>query len=244
MKKTTLLLGLSSAYLLYKANQMGYFNTKQEVPNKQKQKGSSFKIMSLIYLIALCWVFIPKILKYLNDKYSEACMSCSFSTCFQCDIGDKLEEAVDTKENTKNIKKVEKTFITKDLEGFGDTKDVKISSESLGSGNVVVYKIVTDKELDDNFLNFNDEDDTPNITINKITKPINKEKNKSKENKSKENKSRKLNKRKVEIIIDKSNNQDIQKSKVNTENINNDNKSIVTDSKGVEVDSKADNGTE
>jgi hypothetical protein len=236
MKKTTLLLGLSSAYLLYKVNQMGYFNTNQEVSNKKKQNSSSFKLMFLIYLIVFCWMCIPKILKYLKDKYSEACMSCSFSTCFQCDIGETTEEPVDIIENKKDIKNIDRTFITKDLEGFGDTKDVKISSESLGSGNVIVYKIITDKELDDNFLNFDEEDDTPNITINKITKPINKENNKI----NKGNRTRKLNKRKVEIIIDKSKNKDIIKSNVDTENINNDNKSIITDSEGVKCDSTAD----
>jgi hypothetical protein len=239
MKKSTILFGLGSAYLLYKVNQMGYFQTKQEVPKTQKQKGTSFKTMFLIYFIGFCFVYLPKIINYLKDKYGEGCMSCTFSTCFQCDIGEKPEDTLNTKDtNTNNVSKVSKTFITKDVEDIGDTKDIKISSESLGSGNVVVYKIVTDKELDNNFLNFED-DDTPNITINKITKPI----NENNENKNK-NKKRKLNKRKVEIIIDKTKNKDNQKYKNDTENINNNNESIEGELKGVKADCDADTETE
>lgn len=165
--QTSLFVGLGTAYFLWKAHQLGYFNISKPPPEIIRIDTPRLNIsgimltLLLIYLIFIAIdYFNRQIIKYIG-QFDTILNNIDIDCCVKANIHpSKLENQSDDTKSTNDQQ----------------TKDVKISSESLGQNNVVVYKVITDKELDDELLNLDEDDDTRKITINKLNKPLNKNK--------------------------------------------------------------------
>lgn len=183
--KNSVLIGLGSIFLIWKAYKLGYFDIPVPQVKVIKQKESSF-ISTLILLVALIYL-LSLLLCCLKDKLMDMITK---SKCLLKDMN--IDCCLKTNICANNVKDYNDDIINDEvIVDNTQTKDIKISSESLGQNNVVVYKVITDKELDDDMLNLEEENQRPKMVISKLNKPLKKRKKFNK-------------KKKTEIVLGKS----------------------------------------
>ena len=182
MDKFTILVGLGSVYMLWKN---GYLKMPDSQPAPIIVRKRSTMTELMINMIVLCLIAyfclliaeniiksLTKILDHLkNSGFNvNCCMSanksyCDNSSCSNTDYdSDLLDDKVFIENNLNECSPEKYSDKWK-----SETKDIKISSDSLGNNNVVVYKVITDQELDNDCLNLEDD---PKIKINKLNKPL------------------------------------------------------------------------
>lgn len=186
--QNSVLIGLGSAFLIWKAYKMGYFDVHVPQVKVIKQKESNFMstlilLMALLYLLSLLLCSLKDKLGEIMTKSKCLFKDMNIDCCLKTNICTSPCNTNDT--NTNNTNKTDYVDdITNDKVVVDNTKDIKISSESLGQNNVVVYKVITDNELDDDMLNLEEETETPKMTISKLNKPLKKKRKFNKKKKT------------------------------------------------------------
>lgn len=203
--QNSLLIGLGSAFLVWKAYKLGYFDDVKPSPPiiRQSREETLLRLVTMtIFLLLILkstfMFFKGKLIETIDDVLKPF-RSLNLDCCLSANVSNSDKKT--SSETSCDDVNINVNEVMNEDETDHQTKDIKISSDSLGQNNVVVYKVITDKELDGDILDLEENDDTPKLTINKLNKPLKKNKKRNKkDNKKKiiiENSNEKINETKT-----------------------------------------------